>query len=788
MNSKISTKSSIFKWLGILVTIAMVVTNLSVLAGASSASADPSGFNITAATGGTNISIDTTSDGGTGAFSSDLSGPVITEASIGQMQPGYYVLTIPSWMEFDTTRGSNISTTGGTGLTLAVTNPLPAQHTLTFQVTAASTSAVTTVAVSLLRVRPDDQAVHATDHMTLTYKTSLGDPGTTYDDDLGDFSTVPGALDHMDVIGPVGSVTAGTAFDVTVKAADKFDNTVTSYTGTVHFVSSDPYPAVLPSDTAFQAGWSGIHTFTNGVTLKTTPSQTITVNDVGSGKNGTSTAITVNPASPATLTFNQPPLSGGGTVDSPLATQPIIKVVDAYGNNVADNTVVTAALEVGHGTGVLRNTTANTSGGLATFTNLGYSKSGEAFGITFSCGAATPLSTSPDLLPMTVGAESKLLWGTQPGTSPKSTDTWGDFTVEITDQFGNQTTSTDSVTIIPSAGSLGGNLMQAAIAGLATFNGITDTTTGSLTLTATSGSLTATPASNQITVDPGALDHFTVTGATTATAGDAGHQLTIKAYDVNGNLKTDYTGDQTLTFTGANVDPLGAAPSVSDDTGIDNIAFTNPTVIHFTAGVSDAGGLMKLYTAETAHVAANQGGKTTPTTLDVTVSPALAATLSLTGGAAHQPANGGSDTVDGALTTQPIVHVTDAYGNTVANGTTVSATRGNDGTGYLHDLSGHTVTLTATTSGGDATFANVGYSKSGEAFNIIFSANGQEVTSNDVTALAAGAESKLDWGTQPATSPKSTDTWTAFTVKIEDQYGNQTADTDSVTIAPSAGT
>jgi hypothetical protein len=69
--------------------------------------------------------------------------------------------------------------------------------------------------------------------------------------------------------------TAGAVGSVTVTALDSSGNTMTGYTGTVHFSSSDPQ-AVLPGDYTFTAADQGVHTFTNGVTLKTAGSQTIT--------------------------------------------------------------------------------------------------------------------------------------------------------------------------------------------------------------------------------------------------------------------------------------------------------------------------------------------------------------------------------------------------------------------------------------------------------------------------------------------------------------------------------
>jgi len=72
------------------------------------------------------------------------------------------------------------------------------------------------------------------------------------------------------------STSAGNAVNVTVTALDSNNNTVTNYSGIVHFTSTDPQ-AVLPGDYAFTAADAGAHTFT--ITLKTAGSQLITASD-----------------------------------------------------------------------------------------------------------------------------------------------------------------------------------------------------------------------------------------------------------------------------------------------------------------------------------------------------------------------------------------------------------------------------------------------------------------------------------------------------------------------------
>src|SRR5947208_3045494 len=80
------------------------------------------------------------------------------------------------------------------------------------------------------------------------------------------------AATHFAVSAPA-SATAGSAFNFTVSALDAFNNTATSYAGTVHFTSSDG-AATLPANSTLTNG-----TGTFSATLATAGNQTITATD-----------------------------------------------------------------------------------------------------------------------------------------------------------------------------------------------------------------------------------------------------------------------------------------------------------------------------------------------------------------------------------------------------------------------------------------------------------------------------------------------------------------------------
>jgi hypothetical protein len=93
----------------------------------------------------------------------------------------------------------------------------------------------------------------------------------------------PAAATHFKVVAPA-SVTAGTAFTITVMVLDQYGNVATGYTGTVHFTTNDPSTSViLPADYTFTTTDAGQHVFTNGATLRTVGKRTITATDTLEG-------------------------------------------------------------------------------------------------------------------------------------------------------------------------------------------------------------------------------------------------------------------------------------------------------------------------------------------------------------------------------------------------------------------------------------------------------------------------------------------------------------------------
>ncbi len=147
-------------------------------------------------------------------------------------------------------------------------------------------------------------------------------------------NAVAGAT-NLVVTGFTNPVTAGTAGTVTVTAKDAGGNTVSSYRGTIHFTSTDGQ-ATLPANYIFTAADNGVHTFTNGVTLKTAGTQSIIATDtVTSSITGSQTGITVNAGTASKLIYTVAPTTVAHWSVSTVFT---VQRQDQYGNPTTTGT------------------------------------------------------------------------------------------------------------------------------------------------------------------------------------------------------------------------------------------------------------------------------------------------------------------------------------------------------------------------------------------------------------------------------------------------------------------
>ena len=302
-----------------------------------------------------------------------------------------------------------------------------------------------------------------------------------------------GPTSQLVVSGYPNPTTAGVAHNVTVTAEDAFGNTATGYLGTVHFTSSDGQ-AVLPGDYTFTAGDAGTHTFTNGATLKTAGTQSITATDTVTGTITGTQSVSVLSNSATTLVvsgFPNPTTAGA-------AHNVTVTADDAFGNT-ATGYLGTVHFTSSDGQAVLPGNYTFTAGdaGAHTFTNGATLKTAGTQSIT-ATDTGTGTITGTQSVTVNAAATTTLVVSGYP--NPTAAGVAHNVTVTAEDAFGNTAsgylgtvhfTSSDGQAVLP-----GNYTFTAGDAGTHTFtNGVTLKTAGTQSITATdtvTGTITGT--------------------------------------------------------------------------------------------------------------------------------------------------------------------------------------------------------------------------------------------------------------------------------------------------------
>src|SRR5262249_32824152 len=123
-------------------------------------------------------------------------------------------------------------------------------------------------------------------------------------------TVIPAEASTFAFSGLPASGIAGDTESFTITAQDPFGNTVTGYSGTVHFTSSDPQ-AILPGDYTFITADAGSQTFS--VTLKTAGTPSVSASDTQSPSMIGSQKFVITPGAATSLAFlTQPGNSQAG--------------------------------------------------------------------------------------------------------------------------------------------------------------------------------------------------------------------------------------------------------------------------------------------------------------------------------------------------------------------------------------------------------------------------------------------------------------------------------------------
>ncbi|NBO65156.1 MAG: hypothetical protein EBU88_10015, partial [Acidobacteria bacterium] len=566
---------------------------------------------------------------------------------------------------------------------------------------------------------------------------------------------------------PVGAASGGVlAVQPVVAVQDLGGNTITSASGVVQVTINSGTGGSLGGVSSVNIT-GGVATFSN-LTLAGTVGVPYSLRFSSAGLTpADSLNVLVTPGTPTQLWVTTHPL--GGQSGQPLATAPVVVVRDAQGNTVTSSTAaITAALTSGAGATLSGQTTLNAVGGIATFSGLTVSGTvGTNFMLQFTSPGLAPVNSNSFTL--TPGATSRLVLTTQPTGGPSGSALSVQPVVAIRDAQGNTVTSgavTVTATILSgTGGTLSGQQTVTSVNGQAVFS--------SLALAGTAGTpyvirftaegLTAADSGNVI-LTPGAATQLAIT--TQPTGGASGtnlnNQPVITIRDAQGNTVTNSTLPVSVTVSAGTGGTLGGTATVNAQSGV---ATFNGLTLAGLVGTS--------YTLRFAA----PGLPSTDSTA-VTVTPGLASKIAIT----TQPVGGPSGAV---LSTQPVVTIQDAQGNTVTTSTVTVSVSLQSGTG---GTLGGTTTVNAV--GGVATFSGLTLAGAvGTSYVLRFSATGLSTIDSSFVTVAAGTATRLAVSTQPVGGQSGALLASQPVVTVRDSQGNPVLTSSTVvSVIISSGT
>ena len=402
----------------------------------------------------------------------------------------------------------------------------------------------------------------------------------------GNFTVSPATASTFTVAGFPTTVAAGTAGSVTVTAADAYGNVASGYTGTVHFTSTDGQ-ATLPANYIFTTGTgkdNGVHTFTNGVTLKTVGTQSITAtNTVTPVITGTESGITVTKASPSIgTTLSAGSINPGGTAHDSATLSGSVNSTGAgtvtysyYTNNTCTTGQVNLAPVTVSTAGAVPNSatvTFNTAG--TYYWQAVYSGDANNNGATSPCTAGNNeqliVKANPTISTL-LSAASISAGGTvnDTATLTGSVNSTGTATVTY-NYYTNNFCTTGKVTVgtvtvstagmVPNSatvtfGSFGTYYWQAVYSGDASNNGATSTCTSEqLTVAKANPTIATTLSAASISAGATANDSAMLSGAGTST----GTGTVAYSYYTNNACTTGKVTVGTVTVPASGVVPNSA--------------------------------------------------------------------------------------------------------------------------------------------------------------------------------------------------------------------------------------
>ncbi len=263
--------------------------------------------------------------------------------------------------------------------------------------------------------------------------------------------------------------------------------------------------------------------------------------------------------------------SSPGSSPAGVALSPAVVTAEDANGNVA--TTFTGAVSVSLNSSVAGAslggaTTVNAVAGVATFSGLTVNKVGTGYSLSVASSGLAGSSTGS--FDITVGAPAKLVFNAEPGAAAVNASVGG-ISVAAQDAQGNPTpsfTGTVSLSLASGTanGTLGGSTSAAAVAGVATFGGITVSQAGTYTLAASAAGLTGTTSSAFVITGTSGATTLTLlsgNGQTGSPSAALPLPIVLAVSDANGNPVSGTTVNFAIVTGGGSVAPTSSVSSAS---------------------------------------------------------------------------------------------------------------------------------------------------------------------------------------------------------------------------------
>lgn len=465
-------------------------------------------------------------------------------------------------------------------------------------------------------------------------------------------TVVEAAVATVTVSPPTSSIAAGTTVQLSAVLRDEQGNVLTGRA--VTWSTSDGLRASV-SNTGLVTGL-----------LAGGP---VTILATSEGRSG-SAQVTVTPAPPAKVAFLvQPSTVTVGEVMTPPVQ---VEIQNILGGRVTNSSAtVRLSLAENPGSATLGGTVSVAAvNGVATFSSLSLNRPGQGYRLAAASSGLTGATSSA--FNVNAGAPASLRFVDQPDDARAGGDI-GPVSVELLDGSGNRATgSTAQVALSlgnnPGGATLNGDVSVNAVAGVATFTGLSLNTAGNgYTLDAASAGLpAATSSAFDITAGAPATLAFVTQPGTTGAGQAISPAVRVAVRDAFGNLVTDASTSVTMAI-GNNPGgaTLGGTTTVTTNDGV--ATFANLTLDRLGSDytlVADASGLPA----------------TTSNAFQVIAGPAVRIAFAV------QPTD-----IDEGIPFNPevVVEVQDAFGNrvTTAGGSVTVTLRSSSGGGQPNGTS-----------------------------------------------------------------------------------------------------